>query len=104
MPSGASVRRWPSNLGALDRLPRGDQQVVEEAGGEVGLEQAVVHPLKREVAAERELVPAHGHAFGLDARLQRSQDPAVGVRQKLFSRDSHIGEAGALRKVAQLTR
>ena len=86
----------------LGRLAAGDEQVVEELGGKVGLEQAGVDLLQGHVAAEGEAPPAPGDRFGLGARLDRAQAPAPGVGQQLLAADVAILEAGVAEQPAQV--
>ena len=87
---------------ALGRLAAGDEQVVEELGGEVGLEQAGVDLLQGDVAAEGEAAPAPGDRFGLGARLDRAQAPAPGVGEQLLAADAAVLEAGVAQQAAQV--
>src|SRR5919198_783884 len=99
-----SVRRGPWRLRVSERLARRNQQVVEKPRGQSRLEQPAVDPLEREVAPERELVPAIRHALGLDAGLERPQHPSIGVRDELLAGDPDLLESGAAREVAELRR
>ena len=85
---------WPR------RLAGRDEQVVEELGGEVGLEHGGVDLLQGEVGAEGELAPAEGDGVGLGARLDRPQPPAPGVGEQLLAADVAVGEVGALEQPA----
>src|SRR5205807_6796222 len=82
----------------------GKQEVVEETRGETRLEQPPVEPLEREVAAERKLVPPERDSVRLDLRLERAQDPSVGVRDQLLARDTDLAETGGARHPRQLLR
>src|SRR5687768_12565099 len=83
-------RREPRSAGAAG----GDQQVVEELRREPRLEQLAVDPLKRQVAAECEAMPGERDAGCVDVRLEPPQEPAIDVREQLFSRHPDVGEAG----------
>src|SRR5665811_911957 len=69
------------------RLAGGEQEVVEELGGEAGLQQAGVELLQGHVAVEGEAAPAPGDRFGLGAGLDRAQAPAPGVGEQLLAAD-----------------
>src|SRR3954453_5892338 len=85
-----------------ERLAGADQEVVEELGGEVGLEEAGVDLLQGDVAAEGELAPAEGDRVGLGARLDRPQAPAPGVGEELLAADAAVVEARPLEQAAQV--
>ena len=86
----------------LGRLAAGDEQVVEELGRQVGLEQAGVDLLQGDVAAEGEAAPAPGDRFGLGGRLDRAQAPAPGVGEQLLAADVAVLEAGVAQQPAQV--
>ena len=100
--SGIKLFRARREPRALGRLAGGDEQVVEELGGEVGLEQPGVDLLQGDVAAEGEVAPAPGDRFGLGAGLDRAQAPAPGVGEQLLAADVALLEAGVAQQAAQV--
>ena len=74
LPRRGRESRRPSERRASGRLAAGDEQVVEELGGQAGLEQAGVDLLQGDVAAEGEAAPAARRPI----RARRSTRPCAG--------------------------
>src|SRR5947209_10934308 len=80
---GAQVRSTPA--GGRLGPPRGQQEVVEDRGGQHRLERELVETLQQEVAAERVLPPEHRHIVGMGGRLEATVEPTEQVRNELLT-------------------
>ena len=83
---------------------RRDQQVVEELRRQPRLQDLVVEPLQRQVAAEGEPAPAARDLIGICARLQGPDGPPMDRSEELLAADPHVDHPGPLAEPLQIAR